>query len=153
MFVKILNVCILWSIGYALTWISKWTVCDLALGTSIIKSAFEQLRYRTIEIHINIIVFIKLFIDHILLSIAIMIYFFVFYIFTHPFSQNAKAQTNKQDTLINNRFILLLICAIPLLFSMITFNHFCVHSFITYRNFEMIYMFLLLLLFEEKKLV
>ena len=45
-FGKIFKYCVLWAIGYGLTWISKWVIYDLIYHQNIILNALETTRYR-----------------------------------------------------------------------------------------------------------
>lgn len=45
--IKGLQLCVAWSIAYAITWIAKWGITQLIYGRPIITQALEQIRFRT----------------------------------------------------------------------------------------------------------
>lgn len=44
--INMIKVCILWGLGYAFTWISKWVLTQLIFGRPVISQAIEQTKYR-----------------------------------------------------------------------------------------------------------
>ena len=85
--------------------------------------------------------------QHLCLSSIAMIIFVLLYDFI-------KHKTNHKSfdyIAESNRIIILFICIIPVLWSVITFNHFYNHIIYTYRNIMLLYTYILLLFFTKEK--
>lgn len=116
---------ILWFIGYAMTWFSKWLITDLILNREIISNAFEQIKYRTDinqEGYDYLILRLKTF-----LSVPIIRTIEV--IFAIWFIKNLKnvKYTYKSISYTIGIFI-------PLVWYAVLLEHSYVHTFFTYRN-------------------
>ena len=127
-----------WGIGYVFMWASKWVICDLVTGSSIVKDAVNQVMVRTVtnayeETGIesdNVIKVIGYNLNCLAdpLSLAIIFIaiagFVLYLVFTHrKFAVDDK-------TLLP----LLLTAVIPFVWYMVLSNHSAIHFWMTYRN-------------------
>ena len=154
LFCKILNLCILWSLGFAFTWASKWAVCDLVLDTSIIKNALNQILFRSIGAPRQTLNNLMYLIKHLSLAFSVTIIFvFIYDYIIHKKSKIKKTLSTSHHSYItqNNKMVILFICLVPIAWSLVTFNHFYNHVIFTYRDLMMLYLFVLLSFFEKEK--
>lgn len=127
-----------WGIGYVFMWASKWVICDLLTGSSIVKDAMNQIMVRTVtnayeETGIesdNVIKVIgynlQCLADPLSLTvIAVAIAGFVLYlVMTHR-----KFRADDRVLLP-----LMLIAIVPFVWYMVLSNHSAIHFWMTYRN-------------------
>lgn len=148
LFFQIVKVSIAWGLGFAITWISKWIICDLTLHTSIISASIEQVFYRTVGAPRDISTSL-LYLTNKLGNYTILLILFVLFYdsFKKHFCKNKK--TNYLH--IDNLSQVLLICLIPVAWCLVTSNHVLNHIFFTFRNLVTLYMFILLLFFRKQK--
>ena len=149
LFLNVIKVCIMWSIGYAFTWISKWVICNLLIDSQTLKSAIEQINYRSVgEIanHSRII----LMLEHcfVLIDWHIIIAFILEFIYRKKHKRNNVAPFN-----INNKLVLAFVCTIPIFWSIITKNHFYYHIYFTYKNLIGLSILFFLLFIEAEERV
>lgn len=149
LFLSVFSTCVIWSIGYAITWISKWIFCDLVLNTSIIQNAIEQIKYRSVGAPRQDMDNILFFMQHFILASIVTIVFVLFYDFLKQFHRTKKAKN--YIIFANNQLIILFICLIPIFWSLITFNHFYNHIIYTFRNFTTVFIYIFLIFFEKEK--
>lgn len=133
-FIKI-GIC--WILGYALTWATKWILTDLIYHKGLIKTAIDQVFYRSAKIE-----------DITGLDI---IYYNVYYMII-PFCiwgiiislQLVRRIIKKQDEdkvnktrfkeIIKYRLLYIIIGLMPFIWYLLLKNHSCWHNFFTYRN-------------------
>ena len=143
LFINVLKVCIVWSLGYALTWASKWIITDLLLGTSIIQSALEQAFYRGLNTPIVEKDAYLVFVKHFAFVGTIIILFIII-----KDSLNNKLS---DDLSFNNKHVLTFISLIPIAWSIITFQHFIRHSIFTFRQYLVVAIYFTILLVDILK--
>ncbi|MBR6252498.1 MAG: hypothetical protein IKR04_01465 [Clostridia bacterium] len=141
LFIKTFFTCILWSIGYSLTWLSKWIISDILINTNILNSAMAQIGYRGMSNPNSDKDYYLIFVKHFFLSGAIVIALILIL-------DCLKSKIECEITL-NNKLILTFICLIPFAWSILTIQHFVRHSIFSYRDFIIIFIFAFLLLYEK----
>ena len=146
MFKNIFITCILWAFGYGITWLSKWIICDIFANTTVIQSAIEQIKFRSIgtvdrDLTNHFIVFLKYF-AYVFLVCQILILILSELNKKRPHIKN-------QEPIENHTSLLLFISIVPLIWFLVTLNHSILHIFMTYRNFLPLCILGLLLFFRE----
>lgn len=127
-----------WGIGYVFMWASKWVICDIVTGSSIVKDAFGQILVRTVTNAyeetgiesgnvINVIGYnLNCLADPLSLAVIFIAIagFVIYLLFTH---RKFKA---------DDRFVipLLLTAIVPFVWYMVLSNHSAIHFWMTYRN-------------------
>ena len=127
-----------WGVGYAFMWASKWVLCDLLTGSSIVKDALNQVLVRTVtnayeETGIssdNVLDVISYNMDAFRDPVTIMVFvlaiagFVLFIVFG-----------KKKFKLPQNLLLPLLVLAIvPFVWFCVLSNHSAIHFWMTYRN-------------------
>jgi hypothetical protein len=125
---NIINIMMIWGIGYLCMWGSKWIITDLCYHTNIIKEAFGQVFRYTVsheEFHENIF--------HInLLNMSHLLIYFI--IAVGIWALTWLLRRNKQMT--KQQFWSMSIVAIvPFLWTCLTKNHCFAHARYTFRNY------------------
>lgn len=134
---KILVLGIAWSVGYGLTWTSKWLLTDLIFGRKMFFTALKQVFYRSAGTEkINIFNVINQNINYMYVSFFISIFFTVLTILIKIWIENKKIKFKEQNTkdTYDIIFIYLLIGIIPFAWYALLRNHSYYHAFFTYRN-------------------
>lgn len=134
---KILVLGIAWSVGYGLTWTSKWLLTDLIFGRKMFFTALKQVFYRSAGTEkINIFNVINQNINYMYVSFFISIFFTVLTILIKIWIENKKIKFKEQNTkdTYDIIFIYLLIGIIPIAWYALLRNHSYYHAFFTYRN-------------------
>lgn len=134
---KILVLGIAWSVGYGLTWTSKWLLTDLIFGRNMFFTALKQVFYRSAGTEkINIFNVINQNINYMYVSFFISIFFTVLTILIKIWIENKKIKFKEQNTkdTYDIIFIYLLIGIIPFAWYALLRNHSYYHAFFTYRN-------------------
>lgn len=134
---KILVLGIAWSVGYGLTWASKWLLTDFIFGRKMFFTALKQVSYRSAGTEkINIFNVVNKNLNYIYVSFFISIFFTVLTILIKMWIKNEKIEFKEQN--IKNTydviFIYLLIGMIPIVWYTLLKNHSYYHAFFTYRN-------------------
>lgn len=134
---EILVLGIAWSVGYGLTWASKWLLTDFIFGRKMFFTALKQVFYRSAGTEkINIFNVINQNINYIYVSFFISIFFTVLTVLIKIWIENKKIKFKEQN--IKNTydiiFIYLLIGIIPIVWYALLRNHSYYHAFFTYRN-------------------
>lgn len=134
---RILIYGILWSVGYGLTWASKWILTDLIFGREMFLTALKQVFYRSAGTEkINIFNVINQNINYIYVSFFISIFFTVLTMLIKIWIEDKKIAPQKLN--IKNTYniilIYLLIGIIPIVWYILLRNHSYYHAFFTYRN-------------------
>ncbi|MBR6252497.1 MAG: hypothetical protein IKR04_01460 [Clostridia bacterium] len=130
--------CVMWSISYTITWISKWIIYDIFMEDSLIGTVIEQLKFRSLS---EPYMFLECFYNIVIHIALIMI---IYIVSTFFFGKNVK----KAQFVLNNKWCVIFVGCVPLLFDMIKFNHFINHSFFTYRDFIPLFAVIWLLYFD-----
>ena len=124
LFKNIFITCVLWSIGYVATWVSKWAIYELLMDDSIFEVVIKQIKYRSVAQPHNFIKAFNLIILHFTIASFICV-FTTFFI-------NKKATSIKNS--LNNKLNIAFICLITILWDFVTLNHFVNHSYFTHRD-------------------
>lgn len=121
--IKMIKICIIWGIGYALICISKWVIVDLIYNRGVIYTSIEQFLYRSNKSTYTLYYILGKnisYVNVILLMIITMIYIFF--------------MLNKNITLKFKQSIPYFIVAImPIAWYIILSQHSGLHCFFTYR--------------------
>ncbi len=145
LFLKVFKACVVWAIGYLLTWISKWIICDLFTDAEVIKLAIEQVKYRSVGAPRTEIEYILLFVKHLsFTSVLSIVLVFILDILL----KKKVIIISKGKTFCDNKPIVLFVCLVPIFWCFVTFNHFINHSMLSYKNFMFIFVLVFLLFFE-----
>jgi len=127
-----------WGTGYVFMWASKWVICDLVTGSSIVKDAINQVMVRTVtnayeETGIesdNVIKVVGYNLNCLAdpLSLAVIFIaiagFVMYLVFAH------------RQFKVDDRILLpmLVIAIVPFVWYMVLSNHSAIHFWMTYRN-------------------
>ncbi len=127
---------LIWLLGYALTWFSKWLIYDILYNEGIIKSAILQVIYRT-ETSVSfkttkISEVIGSFTLSNIIYSAIIGNFGIFIFLLNINKYKIKLQ-NKKDYL-NITLPILLISLMPIVWYLVLSNHTIIHTRFTYRH-------------------
>lgn len=124
---------IMWTMGYGLTWASKWILGSLILGKNILSEAINQAAYRTSSVYNgqNISLF-KVIKKNILLyfnetSIKILLLIGIVLIIMLLFKRI-------RFKYIINKIPILLVAAYPIIWFIVLSNHSDIHYWFTYRS-------------------
>ncbi len=129
LFKNIFISCVLWSVGYIVTWVSKWVVYEVFMDDSIFNIVLQQIKYRSATMPHDFVGAFNLTILH--FSAALFIFILATFVI------NKKAYSTKN--LLNNKETIAFICLIPIMWDIVTFNHFVNHSYFTYRDFTTLF--------------
>lgn len=127
---------LIWFIGYASTWFSKWLIYDILYGEEIIKSAITQVIYRTgatvtYETESIFSVMGKFMLDVLIYCDSIII-LVIFFLLLNIKKYKITVRTKKDY--FNKTAPILLIALIPIVWYLVLANHTVVHSRFTYRH-------------------
>ena len=127
-----------WILGYALTWAGKWILVDLIYNKGLIKTAIEQVLYRSAKIE-NITG-----LDIIYYNVYYMIIPFCIWGIIIALQLVKRIKTKSKDTnknkkvdykeIIKYRLPYIIIGLMPFVWYLVLKNHSCWHNFFTYRN-------------------
>ncbi|MCI9286405.1 MAG: hypothetical protein HFJ57_00180 [Clostridia bacterium] len=123
-----------WAVGYFVTWFAKWVIVDVLADRTVIKTALEQLKYRTtggtqnVSFIMGILgIYKKYMSGYLMLELMIaIIYIFI----------NKKQFTNKIELVKILPYIVVSI--MPIVWYFVTKQHSFQHQFFTYRNMALI---------------
>lgn len=135
LFIKI-GIC--WLLGYALTWIGKWILVDLIYQKGLIKTAIDQIFYRSAKIEditgLDIIYYnvYYMIIPFCLWGIILLIKLIKLIVLI----KKKTYKMNKIDykKVIKYRLPYIIIGLMPFVWYLLLKNHSCWHNFFTYRN-------------------
>lgn len=121
---------IIWSLGYALTWISKWILFGIIYNNTGFTSAISQIQHRSFgdisfvleNLSNSLSVFITSYFMYLILFLILLI-----------LVKNAKFSNFKLKNLKHDLPIIF-VGLIPLAWQIILFNHSILHVIFTYRN-------------------
>lgn len=127
---------LIWFIGYASTWFSKWLIYDILYGEEIIKSAITQVIYRTGATVTykteSIFSVIGKFMLDVLIYCDSIIILVIFFLLLNIKKYKITVRTKKDY--FNKTAPILLIALIPIVWYLVLANHTVVHSRFTYRH-------------------
>ena len=127
---EIVKLGIAWSIGYGLTWLTKWVLVDIFLKRNLVGVAFGQIGYRSVARDYTIFNAIGPNIEYenifLPMSVIITIVMTIVYAFI------AKPDSSKYK--LQNILPYLFIAITPYIWYAVLKNHSAEHSFFTYRN-------------------
>lgn len=146
-FIKtIIKASLIWLVGYALTWFSKWFIYDILYGEEIIKSAIVQVIYRTgatvTDKTKNIFTVIGSFILKDLLCCGIICALTIFFLLLNI--KKCKITITTKKDYFNKTAPILLISLMPLVWYLVLSNHTVVHTRFTYRHMLIFFICILL---------
>jgi len=147
LFVGIFKVCILWGIGYSLTWLSKWIIYDTILNGSLISSVLEQIKFRSISFDSSFLTTSAYYIFKNISYISTIT--IVFILINDTINKHFKNKISFKYLEINKSSIVF-VCCIPLFWSLITINHFSEHTFFAYRNLVLMLTLILMFYFKSQ---
>lgn len=130
---------IIWGLGYGLTWLSKWVICDIVLKKGIIANAINQVIYRTVMPNqasnkptyyvVLFCQYIELYKYIIVIILSIEISTIVSLIKGTVFETLALIKDSIKESLP-----ILLISVYPIIWYFVLSNHTIIHSHFTYRQ-------------------
>ena len=136
--------CLKWSLGYALTWVTKFLLVDIIYHKGLLATGFEQVAYRTLKKSTAFKVSYMNALKRNFRECSVWIFAtfciiqIIFYIYKEIKNKGIKYRKIKSKTTENNRkkeIILpyVLIALIPLLWYFVLQEHSIRHGFFTYR--------------------
>lgn len=127
---KIASLSIAWVMGYALTWIAKWTLLDLIYQKNIFNVALQQVFYRAGgEETISFLEVLISNYEYVIGGTMISLLAIYIYIIVKGLS-NCKLKLKLTKRILPS----LIIALIPIVWYFVVQNHSCRHAFFTYRN-------------------
>ena len=134
--VKMIQLSMLWGIGYVLTWGTKWILFDICFNRDLIKVALQQVFYRSAQdanitwLH-SIISNLQYWKNGMICSIIISVIAFNIQIIRKKITLN---QNYPLKEIFIQSFLYIIIGLIPIVWYAIIANHSYYHAFFTYRN-------------------
>ncbi len=138
LFRSTITLAIIWLIGYASMWASKWILTDLLFHTNIIGNALSKVFLYTVSVEeFDLNVF-----EVIIQNMAYLFIYFIIASITLALSLLIKSKKpwNKENVLS-----MLFIFILPFVWTLITKNHSFVHARYTFRNY-LVLLFILMLI-------
>lgn len=135
----IIKYCLLWGIGYSMTWFAKWLLVDLLFDKNVIETAIKQVIYRSVEtpeykLYEVIVWNIKHMGSNFLVSIIITYILVIFKGIVSRKKQGTNIEsTIKASLLVGQLLPYIIIGIIPIVWYTVLQNHSYEHSFFTYR--------------------
>ena len=123
-FGKIFKYCVLWAIGYGLTWISKWVIYDLIYHQNIILNALETTRYRASQTGDYSVIIINIIKSLVIVFFGIIVLLIKMFVKKEKISFENWFKQNKE---------LLFTTFLPILWYFIILEHSAEHIFFTYK--------------------
>lgn len=127
---NIIKLSIIWGIGYAITWLTKWILTDFIFNKNLIKTSLEQVTYRISLKEINFFTPLLINIGYMFSGFSTMLFTIVFYI---KFQKKSNNSSLKKDSFMNTLPYIIIGC-FPIIWYIVLKNHSYEHSFFTYRN-------------------
>lgn len=128
-----IKISVIWSIGYAITWVSKWIIASIVLKENMISKALSQAATRSSNtvggVSISKIDAIKTNIDMVLNSFTFKLFIVFFIVWTVIYIYNK----NKSNNIIS-KLPVLMVGVYPIVWYALLTNHSKVHFWFTYRN-------------------
>ena len=125
-----------WILGYALTWAGKWILVDLIYNKGLIKTAIEQVLYRSAKIE-NITGLDIIYYNVYYMIIPFCIWGIIIALQLVKRIKTKNKNTNKEvdyKEIIKYRLPYIIIGLMPFVWYLVLKNHSCWHNFFTYRN-------------------
>lgn len=127
---------IIWFVGYAVTWLSKWVIYDVIYNEGLIKLAISQIMYRTkiynTRANITIDGIIMKFIFENLIYIGLLCNFAI--IIAMCVAPKYRLKLNKMTYYIQNTLPILIISLMPFVWYICLANHTVLHGIFVYRH-------------------
>ena len=122
----------LWTMGYGLTWFSKWAIYDIIYNKDLIQSAILQVMYRSVGKSQATDITIWSTIGNFIFKNLVFIIMFVI-------AQLIYVYSEKKDIVIDKKILkeivpILLVSILPFIWYVLLSNHSILHSYFTYRN-------------------
>ncbi len=143
---KYLLLCVLWGIGYIVTWVSKWVLLDLIYNRGVIKQSLYQAQVRSIKETIPYYKALARVISYYSRT-NLIITFLIPALSMYIYARVNKKKVNKKDSICLLPFIINAI--IPFIWFFIIRNHSILHPFFSYK-LMMIFIINILLIFGYK---
>ena len=138
---NIVSVCILWGLGYFLTWLTKWMIVDLFLNGKVINNSINQIIIRTTGLVPDA--------NYRVLLLILFMFVSVFYaslfvfLFKSLFNKSHSSKIEKEYFKLKDNIDMLLILSIPIIWIILTRNHTLWHTHYTYKNiFPIVFYFI-----------
>ncbi len=136
--IEIIKICVLWGIGYGLTWFTKWFLVDILFNKNMISTAIKQVLYRSVgtkEINFAMVlkINIKYIVNELVFSILTVFSFINFRILLC--NKTYKLQKNINGIELLKRILpYTIVMIMPFVWYFVLQNHSYHHDFFTYRN-------------------
>lgn len=128
---------IIWGLGYAITWLSKWAIYDILYGGELIKSAINQIMYRTQSTNVKTKLTIDIVLENFLAEnlAYIDIIGFIIILISLPKIKKYKLKLNSIDGILNKTTIpVIIISLMPIFWYVLLSNHTVIHWKFVYRH-------------------
>ena len=128
---------IIWGLGYAITWLSKWAIYDILYGGELIKSAINQIMYRTQSTNVKTKLTIDIVLENFLAEnlAYIDIIGFIIILISLPKIKKYKLKLNSIDEILTKTTIpVIIISLMPILWYVLLSNHTVIHWKFVYRH-------------------
>ena len=132
----IIKTSIIWLIGYAITWISKWVIYDIMYNEELIKTAINQVIYRTVKTNICTSTTIQEVILMLIIKNAIYIITYILLEMLVISINIDKIKIEKKDKkeYIKQNAPILILTFMPIIWYIVLSNHTVLHYKFTYRH-------------------
>lgn len=130
--IELVKICLMWGIGYGLTWATKWILVQLMYNRPIIQNALTQAQVRTVTnktTFLNMMINIGNFLSYevIFANIMIMISYAIIMLV-----KNRNKELNIKNNIVQS-IPYLIVAMMPLAWYAVLKQHSMIHRFFTYR--------------------
>ena len=130
--IELIKICLMWGIGYGLTWATKWILVQLMYNRPIIQNALTQAQVRTVTnktTFLNMMINIGNFLSYevIFANIMIMISYAIIMLV-----KNRNKELNIKNNIVQS-IPYLIVAMMPLAWYAVLKQHSMIHRFFTYR--------------------
>lgn len=144
----IIKASIVWILGYGITWFSKWVLFDLLYDRNLIKSAIDQVLYRSGRTNENIDLSLGEYLFYyIKRNFKYIIFFSIATLYinmTMLILKDIIININKFKDFIKNSIPFLIISMMPIVWYIVLANHTTLHFMFTYRHISIFLLGILL---------
>jgi len=132
----IIKYTILWGIGYALTWLTKWFLVDLIYDRNMIKTSIQQVLYRSVGVQkFNVLDVLYENLEYIKITfIASIMIVFICIMFRIILNRSYLIKDVKLKKMLVRIAPYVIIACMPFMWYFVLQNHSYYHAFFTYRN-------------------
>lgn len=134
----VLSCLILWGLGYAATWFSKWLIFDIFYGKNLISSAISQVSYRSSVTNSEVFPLLGIVFRNFLriAIIYITIYLAAFGLFLMTFARKYifKFEILHFSNYFKKTLPFLIVAICPFIWYTVLANHSVLHTYFIYRN-------------------